>query len=419
MKVLIVSTRDCVGGAAIAAFRLFKGLQQIGVDASMLVLSKTSDEPKVIAPSRTKEIALSKLYPGINNPVLDLMYGKSWRKTFSTAITPHDISKKIEEINPDIVNLHWVTDGFLRIESLKKIKQPIVWSLHDMWAFTGGCHYDLECGKYVAQCGACPALHSKKEKDMSAWVHKRKRKTYEKVDHLTIVGLSRWLADCAARSSLLSQKRIEVLPNGIDTDVFKPVAKITARKILNLPLQGKLVLFGAMNPHGNPVKGYTHLVAALNHIQKEELGFMIFGTSQPQPHMHLKHKAYYLGRFSDEVSLSIVYAAADVVVVPSVQENLSNVIMESLACGTPVVAFDIGGNSDLIEHRKNGYLARPFDTQDFARGIEWVIDEATAWQELSERARTSVIEKYSLHKVAYRYKELFLELISEKTKVNA
>lgn len=418
MKVLIVSTRDIVGGGARAAFRLYKGLQSIGVDAYMLVLSKASDEPKVIGPESKKQIALSKIYPSIDGMVLNLLYGKNWRKTFSISFTPHDISKTIDEINPDIVNLHWVTDGFLKIEVLQKIRQPIVWSLHDMWAFTGGCHYDLGCGKYIGACGACPALNSHKQRDISSWVYKRKKKIYDKLNNLSIVALSKWLGTCAVQSSLLANKRIEILPNGIDIGVFKPVDKITARKILNIPLEKKMVLFGAMNPQGNPVKGYQHLVSALNVISSEQINFLIFGTSHPQQHMNLRHEAYYLGSFTDDLSLSIIYSAADVVVVPSVQENLSNVIMEALACGTPVVAFNIGGNSDMIEHRQNGYLAEPFNTDDLAWGIEWVISEPVQWQSLSVRARESVVEKYSLDKVAFRYKELFVELISEKIKVN-
>lgn len=419
MKVLIISTRDIVGGAARAAFRLYKGLQRIGVDASMLVLSKTSDEREVISPRTKKEIALSKIYPSINGMVLNFLYGKNQRRVFSTSITPYNIDEKIKEMNPDIVNFHWVADGFLKVETLKKIRQPIVWSLHDMWAFTGGCHYDLGCGKYMEHCGACPVLNSHKKKDISSWLYNRKKRTYEQLNNLTVVALSQWLGECAAKSSLLVNKRIEVLPNGIDIDVFKPIDKVTARKILNLPLDKKMVLFGAMNPQSNPVKGYQHLVSALNHIQNDQINFLIFGTSHPQQDLNLNYEAHYLGRFNDDLSLSIIYSAADVIVVPSVQENLSNVIMEALACGTPVVAFDIGGNSDMIEHQENGYLAEPFNTQDLAHGIEWVIAEAVRWQELSVRARASVVEKYSLNKVAYRYKELFFELTSEKRKVNA
>ena len=417
MKVLIISTYDISGGAARAAFRLLKGLQSIGVDAYMLVLSKESDEPKVIAPVSMKQKVLSKIYPSLNGIVLRLLYGNN-RGVFSTSITPHQLDSKINEISPDIVNLHWVTDGFLKVETLRKIQQPIVWSMHDMWAFTGGCHYDFGCEKYKKNCGACPALHSHKYNDMSAWLHKRKRKTYGKVKNLTIVALSRWLGKCAAESSLLSAKRIEVLPNGIDTEVFKPVDKITARKMLNIPLSKKFVLFGAMNPQVNPIKGYSYLVSALDHLENEEISFLIFGTSQPQEHMHLKYEAHYLGRFGDDLSLAVAYSAADVVVVPSLQENLSNVIMESLACGTPVVAFDIGGNADLIEHKKNGYLAKALDTVDLARGIEYVLADADQWHDMSADARQSVVEKYNLAKVANLYKHLFLEILSEENIVN-
>ena len=410
MKVLIVSTRDKVGGAARAAFRLFQGLERIGVDAHMLVLSKTSDEPAVQGPRSKKDVALAKLYPSLNGIVLNMLYGNKKRRTFSGSITTYDLSRKINEINPDIVNLHWVGDGFLRIEDLKKIHKPIVWSLHDMWPFTGGCHYDLECGKYRQSCGACPALGSHKERDMSRWVFNRKKKTFAALDHLTIVGLSQWLGSCAAESSLLKDKRIEILPNGIDTAIFKPVDKVTARKMLNLPLDKKLVLFGAMNPQASSIKGYHHLVDALQCVRHEQLNFVIFGTSHPQKHLELKHETHYLGKFADDLSLAVVYSAADVVVVPSIQENLSNVIMEALACSTPVTAFDIGGNSDMIVHQQNGYLAKPFQTEDLASGIDWVIEDDYRWKKLSDAARKHMEEHYTLEKVAQQYQTLFSSL---------
>ncbi len=206
MKVLIVSTRDKAGGAARAAFRLFQGLQRIGIDAHMLVLSKTSDEPAVQGPQSKKDIVLSRIYPSLNGMVLNMLYGNKNRRTFSSAITTYDISRKINEIDPDIVNLHWVGDGFLKVEDLKKIRKPIVWSLHDMWAFTGGCHYDFGCGKYLQACGACPALGSQKENDISRWLFNRKRKTFAALDHLTIVGLSQWLGGCARRKQLAQRQ---------------------------------------------------------------------------------------------------------------------------------------------------------------------------------------------------------------------
>ncbi len=138
--------------------------------------------------------------------------------------------------------------------------------------------------------------------------------------------------------------------------------------MLNLPFDRKMVLFGAMNPQANPIKGYQYLADALQHVRHEQLDFLVFGTSHPQTHLKLRHEAHYLGKFADDLSLAVVYSAADVVVVPSVQENLSNVVMEALACGTPVAAFDIGGNGDMIIHQQNGYLATPFQAEDLARG---------------------------------------------------
>jgi glycosyltransferase involved in cell wall biosynthesis len=279
----------------------------------------------------------------------------------------------IKEINPDIVHLHWINGGMIKIEDLAKIDKPIVWSLHDMWAFTGGCHYDEECGRYKEKCVKCKVLGSEKENDLSKKVFKRKEKNYKNLD-LTVVGLSKWLNECSKESTLLKDKKHVNLPNPIDTNIFKPFDKEKSRELWNLPKDKKLVLFGAMNPTGDPRKGFKELSEALKLLEIKDVEFVVFGSSAPKNPPKFKFKTHYVGRLNDDIGLVTLYSAVDVMIVPSLQENLSNAIMESLSCATPVVAFDIGGNSDMIEHKKTGYLVKPFEAQDLANGIEWVLN---------------------------------------------
>lgn len=253
-RVLIISTRDKTGGAARAAFRLHQSLMSIGVDSYMLVLSKISNCERVIAPHTKRDIVLAKLMPSLNSLFLELISRNKNRRVFSASYSLYSIQDKIKEISPDIVNLHWVGDGFLSMRELKKIKVPIVWTLHDMWAFTGGCHYAMECKNYMAKCGYCEALESDKANDISRRLFLDKQRAYSESD-ITVVPLSQWLAKCASKSSLFSNKEIRVIPNPIDLTVYKPLEKQVARKMLNLPSKKKLVFFGAMK-QSNPIKGF-------------------------------------------------------------------------------------------------------------------------------------------------------------------
>lgn len=257
MKILIVNTSDILGGAARAAYRLHQSLLAQGVESEMLVQRKSSDDFSVIP------FAESKIDKGMAllRPTLDAIPLQFYKEKTKTLFSPawlgfSSIVDKINEINPDIVHLHWINGGMLKVEELSKIKAPIVWSLHDMWAFTGGCHYDEECGAFIDECGKCKVLGSSKEKDLSCKVFARKQKTFDTIANMTIVGLSKWLSDAAKSSTLLKNKKHINLPNLIDTQNFKPFEKVKARKLWNLPKEKKLVLFGAMGATSDPRKGF-------------------------------------------------------------------------------------------------------------------------------------------------------------------
>lgn len=411
IKPLLISSRDISGGAARATYRLHRSLKTIGVDSQMLVQDKESDDYTVIAPESKVSKGIGKLKPTLDSLPLQL-YPQRDRSTYSVQWLPDNLAAQVAQINPDVINLHWINGGYLKIETIAKFKKPIVWTLHDMWTFTGGCHYNGDCMNYTNSCGACPQLHSNKEKDLSRWIWQRKANAWKNLN-LTIVTPSHWLAKCAASSPLLKDTRIEVIPNGLDTKQYKPIQKSVARSILGLPEDKQLILFGAMSATSDPRKGFNFLQSALQNLTQsgwgEQVELVVFGSSQPKNPTELGFKSHYLGRLNDDISLSLVYAAADVFVAPSVQDNLPNTVMESLACGTPCVAFDIGGMCDMIEHQQNGYLAKPFHVEDLARGITWVLIDVDHHARLSHQAGERAPKLWADDVLAKKYLTVYEE----------
>lgn len=414
MKILFLNTFDITGGAAKAVCRLLKGLQQKNeIQAQMLVQSKKSDDYTVLGP----EIFLEKVYSKIV-PILDYIplrfYKKRKNIIFSSSIIPTNVLKKIKHISPDIVHINWITAGFMKIESISRIKEPIIWTLHDSWAFTGGCHIPFECKKYSKNCGCCPILNSNNKNDLSYKNWKRKKKSWENLD-LTIVSPSSWLGECAKKSSLFNNKKICVIPNGLDLSIFKPIDKYIARDILNLPKDNKLVLFGAMNAIVDKNKGFHLLKEALRIINPihNNLELLIFGSSKPKEEVNLNIKTRFLGQINDELSLSLIYSSADVMVVPSIQETFSQTAVESLACGTPVVAFNSTGPKDIIEHKINGYLAIPFDTSDLANGIQWVLEDNNRLKQLGRNAREKATKCFDINIIARKYIDLYEKVLNK------
>jgi len=419
MKVLLLSTSDIEGGAARAAYRLHEGLQQRNVNSQILVRTKSSDDPKVIGPKNKIQDQLGHLRTTLDNLPLRLHPTRK-SEVYSLEWFPDTIISKVAPIKPDLINLHWIGYGFVKIETIAKLNKPIVWTLHDMWAFTGGCHYSLDCDRYTNSCGACPQLCSDKNWDLSHWVWQRKAKAWKNIN-LTLVTPSLWLAKCANSSSLFKDFRVEVIPNGLDINTYKPVNRILARELLNLPTDKQLILFGAMSATSDRRKGFHLLQLTLQSLSKsgwqDKIELVIVGSSRPSEPLDLGFKTSYLGKLSDDISLALVYAAADVFVAPSIQDNLPNTVMEAIACGTPCVAFDIGGMPDMIEHQQNGYLAKPYQIEDLAKGIAWVLENKERHQKLCDRAREKAKQEFTQQQQAKRYLSLFTEIVA-RDKIN-
>lgn len=377
----------------------------------MLVQYKTSGDWTITAATTKVQKGLNKLRPTLDELPVRL-YKNRTPILFSPSWLPFSrIVEKINKINPDIVHLHWITGGMMRIEDIAKIKAPIVWSLHDMWAFTGGCHYTEGCSLYEKKCGNCPVLKSNKSHDLSSRVYQRKQKTLAQKKDLTMVSLSSWLNHCAKNSTLLKDKKHVHLPNPIDSNIFKPCDKEMARELWDLPRDKKLILFGGDT--SDVRKGFTYLNDALQQLSNTDIELVVFGSSQSKNTQNFGFKTHYLGYLYDDISLVALYNAMDISVVSSVQENLSNTIMESLACAVPVVGFDVGGNKDMIEHQKNGYLAKPLDVNDLAHGIEWILsNDNEDYLRLSFNAREKVLQEFDSMVVAKKYLKLYENILN-------
>lgn len=381
MRILHINTFDHAGGAARAVYWLHSGLKSAGVDSQMLVQHKSTSESAIKSKTGRIESLVKELRWIIDGFPL-LFYPQRTVTHWSSGWFPNHLSRLVKDLNPDLIHLHWVCRGHLTINEIGKLcslGRPVVWTLHDSWAFTGGCHVPGDCLRYKDRCGACPQLNSTANKDLSRRILSRKIKKWKR-SAITVVTPSKWLAGCAGRSALFSQSRIKTIANGIDTERFAPIDQQQARAILQLPESSRTkILCGGINVHNDPNKGFHLLVESLTSLAesswKEKIELIVFGESEPSDSLALPVDAHYLGVLHDDETLRLAYSAADLFVMPSMQENLPNSIIESLACHTPVAAFAAGGIPELIRHGENGYLVSPFDTEELAACIIQGIEE--------------------------------------------
>lgn len=410
MKILHLTTQN-IGGAGRAAVRLHQALLKQGIDSKMIVQNKIDDQPHIYSLTETRlEKLTSPLRMAIDQSPT-LFYKHKKNDIFSSTFFPSNkkLLKKIQDINPDIIHLHWINSGFINVFDLKKMNKPILWSLHDANPYTGGCHVvEKGCSFFQNQCHACPMLLSKNKYDLSFFNFQRKKKAYQDLD-LVVNGLSRWIANNAKSSSLFENKRVINIPNTIDCNVFYPIQQNMAQKLLGIIQEKKYIIgFGAVSATQIDRKGYPQLLEALSFLpNKEDYLLVVFGSSQGEKISNID--TLFLGHLYDDITLSLLYSALDLFIAPSLAENLSNTIMESLACNTPVVAFDVGGNSDMIIHKLNGYLAQ--NTQDLSTGILWSLANLKS---LKNHARSTIVQKFDYNVVAAQYIQQYYSMIKNQ-----
>ena len=413
--ILHLSTYQREGGAAVAASRLNRALRKHGVDSHLLVYQAQRPEGGVTAWADTswKEKMFWLRFGAERLRFWPHEKGKSTRFAFSPAAVGVPIGRHPLVRRAEVINLHWVNFGFISLkglENLFRLDKPVVWTMHDMWAFTGGCHYSRGCERFRSHCQFCPYLTKPGEHDLSFKIFEKKLKLLEKAP-LTLVSPSRWLTRLAQQAALTSHLPALTIPNPIDTNLFTPKNKSEVRQKLGLPADKKLVLFAGANTQ-DLRKGYIYFREAANALAtaNEDIEVVFFGKSQPDAYRDVQLPVHDLGKLTDATRIAEAYAAADLMVVSSLEDNLPNTVMEAMACGTPIVGFGIGGIPDLIDHLKNGYVADYQSAASLAQGIRWVLENYAAGK-LSENARQKVLGTYAEEVVARQYRELYESLM--------
>ncbi len=413
MRVLIINTAERTGGAAIAANRLLHALNHNGVTATMLVRDRKTDSPAVVNIAPSWRLRAKFLW---ERGIIWLVNGLSKRNLFQVDIANAgtDITTMPEFQQADVIHLHWINQGFLSLNNLERIfaaGKPVVITLHDQWHFTGICHYSGECNRYKALCYKCPMLRAGGVGvDMARRVFERKHAIYEG-RNVTFVGCSQWMANLAMQSSLTRGHTVTNAPNAIDTDLFAPGDRKAARERYGLPADKRLILFGAQRITDER-KGFRYLAGACEHIANEHptlasnIGIVVLGGDAPSVKESLPLPVYTLDYLSNEHDIAQLYQAVDLFVTPSLQDNLPNTIVEAMACGVPCVGFNVGGIPEMIDHNRNGYVAIYRDSNDFASGIIWCLDNERH-KLLCDQARNKALINYSESNVAQRYREVY------------
>lgn len=418
MKVLHVNQSDIFGGAARAAYRIHSGLQKLDVESQMLVIDKRSEDESVLTyplrfNKRKRKLAakITRLQGSVN-PTLH-----------SINIFPSAIHNVINSSNADIVHLHWINSEMISIAEVAKIKKPMVWTLHDMWAFCGAEHYDdLDSpGRYMEEYFASNKRKTHQGRiDIDRWTWRRKKKHWQP-NMFHFVAPSRWLADCLHNSALFRGRDARVIPNGLDIEKFFPVEKKNARQKLQLPENKKIILFGSSSPKGNPLKGHQLFEDAVKKYVRQmypgndyqqDCELVIFGLKKTAYEFQLGMPVRYMGWIEDDAKLALLYAAADIMVNPSKIESFGQTASEAMACGTPVVCFKTSGLSDIVDHKKNGFLAEPFDTEQLALGIGWVIEDEERRRVLGAAARRKVEVCFESTRVVRQYRSFYDDVLS-------
>lgn len=403
MKVVHLSTTD-MGGAYEAAQRISDCLNLAGTESEVLVRSKFREHTLTIPfYNSLLQKFMSKTKNFCNLLISD---GEVVFDRYGADICNHPYIRQA-----DVICLHWV-NSFVSVSEVERILtlgKPVFWIMHDMWPFTGGCHYAGNCIQYTEKCDNCVMVKKSKLKSVAYWQKKKHECFCSR--NLYPIGPSSWISRCAQKSTIFQEKVIETIPNPINTEVFLPKnekEKEAVRKKYELSGQKHTILFGAAKVANNPIKGFQYFVDAVKKLPKEDYQVLVLGQSEREDVLNetLELEVRYTGFINNSTQLCDIYNVADLLVAPSLQENYSNTVLESLACGTPAVVFEVGGMSDLIKTGYNGYLVKNKNADDLAKGIIYVSKNREV---LSENAREQVMRKNTFTVIGEKYKNLFLQ----------
>lgn len=427
MKVLHLSASDLVGGAARAAFRLHVGLQKLGLDSRMIVRTKRSRNPDI-----------TRFEPASNLIARALRFWRflaAWptKRMIERVVKEpewmfsEDRTRFREDLvrGYDVVNLHWVA-RFIDLPSFfANIPNSthVVWTLHDMNSFTGGCHYDYGCARHTQECGRCPALQSSRENDLSRATWLRKAAVFGQFPphRLHIVTPSRWLTQTARNSSLFRRFSVQTIPYGLDTDDFFPRDQAEARRVLGLPPGAMIILFVATNVD-DPRKGAAFVAKAVETLDCPNVLLLCVGQGFPPSTsrhrcLHLRNLSNYSamtegGRESptSDRLLSLVYSAADVLALASTAENLAQTALEAISCGLPVVGLNVGGTPDIVRSGETGFLVEGNDVMSFSRALEQILADSDLRRRMGNACRNAAMKEYATNVQAAAYASLYRQI---------
>lgn len=410
-NILHISTQDGRLGAARSAHRIHTAQLKSGMASKMLVLDKSSGDPFVTTakPSSLSTRLKQRLHYRLAN-----FTTRNWSSSDKSLHTfgqlGTDLVDQINTSPADVVNLHWIA-YMLSTADIGRLRKPIVWTMHDMWAFCGGEHYtsDAASARFIQgyQLDNRPASESGPDLNRKAWL---KKLAAWQNQNIRVVCPSTWLANCAKQSKLFANAQVDVIgyPMEMQT-LWRPAPKDMARAVLGLPPTGNIILSGAVGGLEDPRKGGDLLKNTLARIASQktiDLTLVVYGQAKPL-NQNWPCPVIWLGEVKDDRILGLAYAAADLMIVPSRQDNLPNTAIEAQACGTPVIAFETGGLPDIVEHKETGWLAKPFDVVDLAQGIIWSLEDSARLKQLCNQSRQRALKQYDPVNIAAKYSAVY------------
>ena len=419
LKVVHLNTYDGNGGAGRACLRLSDALNENGVQSEVIVYYKFGKNSKVSSFTNGIFAKAMAVFNIMAERYLAKILVKAVKTPFSLQWFGKSIINHPKLKDADVIHLHWVNHGFLTpkfLAELDELEKPVVWTFHDSNAFTGGCHVRYTCENFHQQCGNCPVLRLSGKTDISNKNWLRKQKAYSEFN-FHIVAPSNWMANSVKQSSLLGIRNVSVVPNTIEIDVFKPYVKAEAKQILKIPANHFVLMSGFMPSKNDKHKGTQYLIDALNELARrpeipnEQIELVIFGNKDEKNMPEFPFKTTFLGTINKDEHLAKCYAAADAFITPSLEDNLPNTVMESLACATPVIAFKTGGIPDMVSHLQNGYLADYKSSSDLADGIEWLFLHEDK-EAVQKEARRTILNRFAPAVIATQHEEIYQTLIN-------
>ncbi len=418
LKVVHLNTYDGNGGAGRACIRLNRALLSQNIDSKVIVHYKFGKNPQI---GDFNTNLLAKAYTAgtiILERIWAKRYLKALRTPFSFSFFGRSVIHHPDVKNADIIHLHWVNHGFLNpshIAEIARLNKPVVWTFHDSNAFTGGCHVRYSCDHFHYECGNCPLLKNSGPNDYSHLIWKQKHKAYAKLK-FTVVAPSAWMKGSVLQSSLVKNKEVRQIPNTLETTVFKPSDKKTAKEQAGFAADKFIFLTGFMPSRKDSHKGTGYLTESLELLKKrlglvaDNVELVVFGNRGTDDLPNFPFKASFLGTVNDDEQLARYYAAADAFLIPSLEDNLPYTVMESLACGTPVIAFNTGGIPDMVKHLHSGYLAAYRSAESFTDGMEWIINHLDKGK-LQRQARQTVMDNFSEEIISKKHIDLYQQLL--------